>query len=56
MRISPQLMYLCMFFELFSILVEEKNSINVEKCRGMHPYTSLLSVLKHCYLYNVWPL
>jgi len=34
-----------MFFEIFSILVEDKNTINAEKCRAMHPYASLIALL-----------
>lgn len=49
-------MYMIIYFEIFSLLVEDKNTINMEKCMSLHPYKSLLSVLKHCYHDDVWPL
>ncbi|CAD8193240.1 unnamed protein product [Paramecium pentaurelia] len=56
MRMQPELQYMIIHFEIFSLLVEDNNVINQEKCRVMHPFHSLLFLMKNSYKSNCWPL
>ncbi|KAM3147677.1 hypothetical protein pb186bvf_000005 [Paramecium bursaria] len=52
--ISPELSYFYTFFAIFSQLIEDNHKINLKKCRRMHSYNqliTLLSVSEQC-----WPL
>lgn len=49
-------MYMVIYFEIFSLLVEDKNMINAEKCRAMHPYASLIALMRRIYMHDCWPL
>lgn len=54
MAISSELTYLYTYFEIFSLMIEDRNEINAGKCKHMHPYPSLLALLgesKRC-----WPV
>lgn len=52
--VEPQLMYMITFFQLLCLLVEEKNAINTQKCRALHPYRALIQILGESI--DVWPL
>lgn len=47
-------MYMYIYFEIFALLVEEKNLINSEKCSKMHEYDWLLEILENSFY--CWPL
>jgi hypothetical protein len=52
--ISPELTYFYTFFQLFSLMIEDRNEINAGKSKHMHPFPSLLGILaesKRC-----WPV
>lgn len=44
--LSPEESYIASFFELFSVVVESKNFINIGKLENIHPYTYCLDCLK----------
>ena len=52
--ISPELTYMFTYFEIFALLIEDRNDINAGKCKHMHPFPVLLKILaesKRC-----WPV
>ena len=51
--LSPEESYVACFFELFSVLVESKNFINIGKLENIHPYTYCLECLKNT---NRWQI
>ena len=51
--LTPHESYVACFFELFSVLVESKNFINVGKLTNIHPYTYCLDFLKNT---NRWQI
>lgn len=46
--ITPQETYLTTMFELFSVLVESKNHINIGKFSNIHTYSYLINCLNSC--------
>lgn len=53
-NLDPQLQYMITYFAVFAQLIVEKNKINAEKCRGMHPYKALVSLLMEAT--DCWPI
>jgi hypothetical protein len=51
--LTPHESYVASFFELFSVIVESKNFINVGKLENIHPYTYCLDFLKNT---NRWQI
>lgn len=52
-NMPPVATYMTTMFELFSVLVESKNMINIGKLSNIHTYTYLLSTLRET---NYWQL
>lgn len=42
LNIPAEITYMLTYFEVFSLLIEDENEINMGKCRNMHPYHKLL--------------
>lgn len=51
--LTPEESYVACFFELFSVVVESKNFINVGKLENIHPYSYCLDCLKNT---NRWQI
>lgn len=54
MRVPAALTYMSVYFQVFALLVEDKNPINADKCRTIHPYQALVNILS--YTHKCWPV
>lgn len=53
-KMSPQLTYLCTFFQILSSLIDFKNVVNIGKLIKKYPFDMLSQCLKNCG--KCWPL
>lgn len=53
-KVNAKLTYMYIFFEVMSLMVEDHNEINIEKCKQMHSFQDMVQLLEDSK--NCWPL